>query len=76
MRAYLLIKTEPGKAKSVLGAVRRIKGIVEATAVTGPYDCIATAEAEDVSHLGKLVVSKVQVLTGVRDTITCLHVEL
>lgn len=69
--AYILIQTEVGKAASVAAAVRRLEGITSADDVTGPYDVIARAEAATVDELGRMVVSKVQMIEGITRTLTC-----
>ena len=69
--AYILIQTEVGKAASVAAEVRSVEGITSADDVTGPYDVIARAEADTVDSLGRLVVSKVQMIDGITRTLTC-----
>ena len=74
--AYILIQTEVGKAASVAEQVREVTGVIAADDVTGPYDVIARAEADDVNLLGQLVVSKVQMIDGITRTLTCPVVRL
>lgn len=74
--AYILIQTEVGKAAQVAQEVGEIDGIVAAEDVTGPYDVIARAEAETVDELGKMVVSRVQMINGITRTLTCPVVNL
>ncbi|HEX4904952.1 MAG TPA: Lrp/AsnC ligand binding domain-containing protein [Acidimicrobiales bacterium] len=74
--AYILIQTEVGKAASVAQAVGAIEGVVSSEDVTGPYDVIARSEAETVDDLGKMVVSKVQMIDGITRTLTCTVVHL
>ncbi len=74
--AYILIQTEVGKAADVAEAVGGIAGVITAEDVTGPYDVIARAEAEDVDQLGRMVVSKVQLINGITRTLTCPVVRL
>ena len=74
--AYILIQTEVGKAASVAEQVREVTGVIAADDVTGPYDVIARAEADDVNLLGQLVVSKVQMIDGITRTLTCPVVQL
>ena len=62
--AYILIQTEVGKAAQVAQEVGGIEGVVSAEDVTGPYDVIARAEANTVDELGKMVVSRVQMIDG------------
>ncbi len=76
VRAYVLIQTEVGKAAAVASQIGALEGIVSADDVTGPYDVIATAEAPSVDDLGKMVVSKVQMIEGITRTLTCPVVNL
>jgi DNA-binding Lrp family transcriptional regulator len=69
--AYILIQTEVGKAATVATQVREVDGVSSADDVTGPYDVIARAEAETVDELGRMVVSKVQMIDGITRTLTC-----
>ncbi len=74
--AYILIQTEVGKAAQVASEVGAIDGVVTAEDVTGPYDVIARAEANSVDELGKMVVSRVQMIDGITRTLTCPVVHL
>lgn len=76
VQAYVLIQTEVGKAALVAEEVRTIPGVENADDVTGPYDVIVRASAEDVDQLGKLVVAKVQAIEGITRTLTCPVVNL
>ena len=74
--AYVLIQTEVGKAADVATEVREIDGVVSADDVTGPYDVIARAEADSMDDLGKMVVSRIQMIDGITRTLTCPVVNL
>ncbi len=74
--AYILIQTEVGKAAQVADEVAGIAGIASAEGVTGSYDVIARAEADTVDDLGKMVVSRVQLVEGITRTVTCPVVHL
>jgi len=74
--AYVLIQTEVGKAAQVAQEVGQIDGVVSAEDVTGPYDVIVRAEANSVDELGRMVVSKVQLIDGITRTLTCPVVHL
>lgn len=76
VQAYVLIQTEVGKAAYVAEEVRTIPGVDSADDVTGPYDVIVKATADDVDALGKLVVAKVQAIDGITRTLTCPVVHL
>ena len=74
--AYILIKTEAGRAGDVVKQIAGLEGIRSFEAVTGPYDAIAKAEAADFNSLGEMVVAKIQAVSGVWRTLTCLVVKL
>ena len=74
--AFVLIQTEVGKAAQVAEEVARIDGVVSAEDVTGPYDVIVRAEADTMDDLGRLVVSRVQLIDGITRTLTCPVVHL
>lgn len=74
--AYLLVQTDVGKAAQVAEEIRAIEGIVAADDVTGPYDVIARAESATLDELGRMVVSRVQMVEGITRTTTCPVVNL
>lgn len=74
--AYILILTEVGKAAEVAAAVAKIDGVTAADDVTGPYDVVVRAEADDVNELGRMVVAKIQSVPGIDRTLTCPVVHL
>ena len=56
--------------------VSKVDGVVSAEDVTGPYDVIVRAEANSIDELGKMVVSRVQLIDGITRTLTCPVVNL
>ncbi|MEV1287276.1 Lrp/AsnC ligand binding domain-containing protein [Micromonospora sp. NPDC049679] len=76
VQAYILIQTEVGRARDVAGSIADISGVVRVDAVTGPYDVVVLTEARTVDELGKLIVSKVQMVPGITRTLTCSVVHL
>jgi DNA-binding Lrp family transcriptional regulator len=74
--AYILIQTEVGKAADVANRVADIDGVVTSEDVVGPYDVIVRAEAETMDDLGRMVVSRVQMIEGITRTLTCTVVHL
>lgn len=71
VQAYILIQTEVGKAAEVAATTAEVKGVTLAEDVTGPYDVIVRAEADNVDDLGEMVVNQVQNLDGITRTLTC-----
>ncbi|RZU73918.1 AsnC-like helix-turn-helix protein [Micromonospora kangleipakensis] len=76
VQAYILIQTEVGRARDVAGLIADLAGVVRVDAVTGPYDVVVLTEANSVDELGKLIVSKVQLVPGITRTLTCSVVRL
>ena len=74
--AYILIQTEVGKAAAVADQISGLAGVASAEDVTGHYDVIVRADAENVDELGKLVVANVQAVPGITRTLTCPVVHL
>jgi DNA-binding Lrp family transcriptional regulator len=74
--AYVLIRTEVGRAAPVANDVAKLDGVQSANSVTGPYDVIVRAEAESVDELGRLVVSRIQLVEGITRTLTCPVIHL
>jgi len=76
IKGYILIQTQVGRAHEVAGEAARIEGVTAAEGVTGPYDVIVEAEAEDLDELSKSVVMRLQEVDGVTRTLTCPVVHL
>lgn len=76
VQAYILIQTEVGKAAAVAAEISDLPGVSSAEDVTGPYDVIVRAEADNVDELGQLVVARVQQVEGITRTLTCPVVHL
>jgi len=71
VQAYILVQTEVGKAADVARQIGGIAGVTLAEDVTGPYDVIVRAQAENVDDLGKLVAAQIQAVEGITRTLTC-----
>jgi DNA-binding Lrp family transcriptional regulator len=71
-KAYTLIEVTPGRSKEVLPRLVLLDGVKSADFVTGPYDIIATVECKNMSDLGDLVTSRIDRISGVCRTVTCL----
>ena len=74
--AYILIQTDVGRAHDVAMETAGIAGVTAADDVTGPYDVIVQAQADNVDELGRMVVSRIQAIEGITRTLTCPVVNL
>ena len=73
--AYILIEALPGKAIELIAQIKLIEGIKKLDLVTGPYDVIVFAGAQDLKSLGELIVKRIQSTGLVARTLTCITVE-
>ncbi|MEO0097521.1 MAG: Lrp/AsnC ligand binding domain-containing protein [candidate division WOR-3 bacterium] len=75
--AYILINVGAGKARYVYEELSKIKEITHVDAIAGPFDIIATIKAPDFNTIGKIVIEKIQNISGVERTLTCtiIHFE-
>lgn len=71
VQAYILVQTGVGQAADVAGEIAGIPGVTLSEDVTGPYDVIVRAEADNVDLLAKMVVARIQVVEGITRTLTC-----
>jgi DNA-binding Lrp family transcriptional regulator len=77
IRAYVLVRTDPGKAKDVATGASTIvpnsPRVSMAHAVTGRFDVVVQIEAADTdspADIANIVLSKISAIKGVRQTET------
>ncbi|GAB4264701.1 MAG: Lrp/AsnC ligand binding domain-containing protein [Thermoleophilia bacterium] len=75
VRAYVLVKAEPGKVPDILAQVRALTPVRKADAITGPADLIIEVAADDARSLAELIFRSVQTISGVKETDTRIVVE-
>jgi DNA-binding Lrp family transcriptional regulator len=73
-RAYILIETSVGKTNDVSDALKQMPMMKAVDTVTGPFDIIATAEADDLPSIGDLISDGMHNVPGIVKTVTCLSV--
>jgi DNA-binding Lrp family transcriptional regulator len=71
VHAYILVQTEVGRAADVARKIGEISGVMQAEDVTGPYDVIVRARAENMDELGKLIGAQIHAVEGITRTLTC-----
>ena len=74
VKGFVLVQTEReiASTKEVVTALRQLRGIKSADAVTGPYDIILQVEGQSPEEIGSLVEDKIRFVPGVYRTVTCL----
>jgi DNA-binding Lrp family transcriptional regulator len=77
VKAYVFIdigmKADAGR---IVKEIRKIDGVLESDAIAGPHDIITTIKGPSLDDVGRLVVSKVRKLKGVKRTFTCCVVKV
>ena len=73
-RAYILIETAVGKTNDVSAALKEMDMMNSVDTVTGPWDIIAVAEADDLPSIGDLISDGMHGVPGIVKTVTCLSV--
>jgi DNA-binding Lrp family transcriptional regulator len=70
VRAILHVFVEPGKIEDVGEALARIPEVIDVYEVTGEYDLIATAKANDLHRLRSLISERLMKMHGVKAVTT------
>lgn len=76
MKAFVLIKIEPGKVKEAFEAISAMRKVVEAHCITGPDDIIAVLESDDAKGVSEVVIADLHDAPGIKGTDTRIVVEL
>jgi uncharacterized protein with GYD domain len=67
---FVLIKTVPGKERSVVVDLLRQGISKNISVVFGEYDIVMAVKTEDHQALGQLVIDRIRIIPGVEDTMT------
>jgi DNA-binding Lrp family transcriptional regulator len=73
-RVYILIETAVGTTSDVASALKDLSMMKAVDTVTGPFDIIAVAEADDLPSIGDLISDGMHSIPGIVKTVTCLSV--
>jgi DNA-binding Lrp family transcriptional regulator len=76
LKAYIFINLSTRQVKESLFKIKATKGVGIAEAVTGPYDIVATIEAENIDEIGKLVTEEILSIEGIERTLTSIVLQL
>jgi len=74
-RAYLKIKVEMGKERSVRDALLKFDEVKGADLTTGAQDILALVEADSYEDILQVVVDRLRTLKGIKGTVTDLVLE-
>ncbi len=76
MRAFVLIKVEPGRVKAAFEAISAMRAVVEAYCVTGPDDIIAVLESDDAKGVSEVVIADLHEVEGIMGTDTRIVIDM
>ena len=74
-KAYLRIKVEMGRERSVRDALLKFDEVKGADLTTGAQDILALVEADSYEDILQVVVDKLRTLKGIKSTVTDLVLE-
>jgi len=74
-KAIVLINTDLGAEKEVIGQLRRIEGVTEVYLVYGGYDIVVVLEAENLVKIKEIITYNIRRMDKVRTTLSMLAVE-
>jgi DNA-binding Lrp family transcriptional regulator len=71
VQTFLLIETDRGEVKEIVGALRQLEGVISAVPVSGPYDVIAVLEGDNLAVIGDLR-NKIRQIDHVSKLVSCI----
>jgi DNA-binding Lrp family transcriptional regulator len=72
IKAYVLANVQVGSGEGAVKDLLAIEGVKSVENVTGPFDVIAVVEVDDTRALGNLLISKIESIKGITNTLTCV----
>ncbi len=76
MKAFVLVKVEPGRIREVYEAIGQMRHVREVNCLTGPDDLIVIMEAEDARHISEVVLGEMHGVEGIKGTDTRLVIDI
>lgn len=80
LKSFLLVKTQPGQEKEILGRFEMMPEVREIHLITGKFDLLVALESSETDldprqEVVQLVVDKVRTLGGIMDTRTIIPID-
>jgi len=76
VKAFVLIKVEPGRVKEAFEAISAMRAVAEAYCITGPDDIIAVIESGDARGVSEVVIADLHDVEGIMGTDTRIVIDL
>ncbi|MBU7032981.1 MAG: Lrp/AsnC ligand binding domain-containing protein [Theionarchaea archaeon] len=74
--AYILLTVRIGMLKQALEEVRKLDDVIEADAITGPYDMVVYLGVEGLTQLTKTLLHQIETIDGVTESMTLVVVDI
>jgi DNA-binding Lrp family transcriptional regulator len=75
MKAFVLIKFASIETKDAYRLIKRLKPVIESYMVYGRFDAVAIIQANTLEDIRHIILSDIQPIPGVIETMPCLIVE-
>lgn len=76
MKAFVLIKVEPGRVRHVVDALAGLRAVKEVYCLTGPDDIIVGLESDDAKSISEVVIAGLHNIEGIKGTDTRMVLEV
>ena len=70
--AYVLLNVELGQGNQVVPVLEEVEHVTEIYSVYGVYDYVVKIEAESMTELKEVIMSKIRRINGVRSSLTLI----
>lgn len=75
MKALILVKFTSLETRSGYQRLKSLPAVIESFMVYGRYDVVVTIHAETLAEIRRIILSDIQSIPGVIETLPCLIVE-
>ena len=75
MKAIVLVKFNSLETRDAYRLLKRLKPVTEAHMAYGRYDAVAFVQAHDLEEIRHVILSEIQPIPGVIETLPCILVE-
>lgn len=74
--AYILLTVRIGMLNQALEEVRKLDEVIEADAITGPYDMVVYLAVDGLTQLTKTLLHQIETIQGVTESMTLVVVDV
>jgi DNA-binding Lrp family transcriptional regulator len=75
-KVYVLINVKRGAAKKVLETLRKVRGVTEASIVSGRYDVFTKVEGRSLAEITDIIINEFHRVEGVERTESLISLSL